>query len=138
MWSHAYVCVRGERVRGNLQWGDRCRDDAPPQVQHHPDDTGHTTQQSMIDAWWHSSIRARAFTSHAWDNCGLLSALFIAKRALFPFSFLSKKKRENKKDGLPSLPGGGWGGDGRVHAPGASLDLYPAGFHCFSFYVFYY
>ena len=40
--------------------------------------------------------------------------------------------------GVPSLPGGGWGGDGRVHASGASLDLYPAGFHYFYFYYFYY
>jgi hypothetical protein len=33
----------------------------PPQVQHHHDDTGHTTQQTMTDAWWHSNLRARAF-----------------------------------------------------------------------------
>ena len=37
--------------------------------------------------------------------------------------------------GVPSLPGGGRGGDGRVHASGASLDLYPAGLHYFYFYM---
>ena len=57
--------------------------------------------------------------------------------SFFPFLF-SKKNQENQKWGVPSLPGGGWGGDGRVHASGASLDLYPAGFHYFYFYYFYY
>ena len=76
---------------------------------------------------------------HARDDCEADSAVSIAKRIFFfPFSFFSKKNRENKKDGVPSLPGGGWGGDGRVHASGASLDLYPAGFHYFYFYYFYY
>ena len=37
--------------------------------------------------------------------------------------------------GVPSLPGGGWGGDGRVHVSSASLDLYPAGFHYCLFFI---
>jgi len=57
---------------------------------------------------------------------------------LFSLFFFFKKNRENKKDGVPSLPGGGWGGDRRVHASGASLDLYPAGFHYFYLFYFYY
>ena len=31
--------------------------------------------------------------------------------------------------GVPSLPGGGWVRDRGVHASGANLDLYCAGFH---------
>ena len=53
----------------------------------------------------------------------------------FPFSFFQKESGKPEV-GVPSLPGGGWGGDGRVHASGANLDLYPAGFYYFYFLLF--
>ena len=53
----------------------------------------------------------------------------------FPFLFFFQKESGKQEVGVPSLPGGGWGGDGRVHASGAILDLYPAGFYYFIFSI---
>ena len=76
---------------------------------------------------------------HARDDCEADSAVSIAKTIFFfPFSFFSQKESGKQEVGVPSLPGGGWGGDGRVHASGAILGLYPAGFYYFYFYYFYY
>ena len=52
--------------------------------------------------------------------------------------FLFPKRIREPEVGVPSLPGDGWGRNGRVHASGANLDLYPAGFYYFYFYYFYY
>ena len=54
--------------------------------------------------------------------------------SFFPFIF-EKGNQENQKEGLPSLPGDGWGGEGRVRASCAKLDLYSAGCYYFSMIV---
>ena len=59
----------------------------------------------MINAWWHSNIRARAFACHARDDCGVVSSVCIVKMIFFfPFSFFSKKSQENKKRGYQVSP----------------------------------
>ena len=88
----------------------------------------------MIDAWWHSNIRAHAFAiacvGRLWTS---FSRIYSEKDFLFSLFFFPKKNQENKK-GVPSLPGDGWGGDGRVHASGAKL-LCPAGSYYFNYHL---
>ena len=92
----------------------------------------------MINAWWHSNIRARAFIARAGRLMSGFIGIYSENDLLFSLFFFFQKESGNQEVGVPSLPGGGWGGDGRVHASGADLDLYPAGFYYFYFYYFYY
>ena len=87
-------------------------------------------------------VHARLPCVHARDGLSQRFCLSIGvqqwvESSFFPFLFFQKES-EKQEVGVPSLPGGGWGGDGRVHASGANLDLYPAGFYYFYFYYFYY
>jgi len=129
--------AQGERIGGSTcNTGISRRSSASPRFaprrRHRPHNT-----TNMINAWWHSNICARAFACHARDDCGVVSSVSIVKTIFFfPFSFFPKRVGKTRSE-VPSLPGGGWGGDGRVHASGANLDPYPAGVYYFYFYYFY-
>ena len=131
-----HACACGCMV-SNLSQEARRRSSTTVQAWHHHDDTGHTTQQTMINAWWHSNLRARAFTSHAQDNCGLASALFIAKRNFFlPFLFFSKRIGKTRKTGYQVSPAVAGEETGGCMRPVLSYCVLP-GFTIFYYHYFY-
>ena len=74
-----------------------------------------------------------ACAGRLWSSFG---GIYSESGLLFSLFFFSKKESGKQEVGVPSLPGGGWGGDGRVHASGANLDLYLPVFTIFVFMIF--
>ena len=58
----------------------------------------------MINAWWHSNIRARAFIACAGRLWSGFYGIYSENDLLFSLFFFSKKSQENKKWGYQVSP----------------------------------
>ena len=140
MRSHAHVCVRHIGSGGSTCNGEhRRRGSVPPGLSIIPTTpaTQHNKHDRCMVAFQSSCTCARH--AHARDGlsqrfCLSIGVQLWVESSFFPFLFFQKESGKQEV-GVPSLPGGGWGGDGRVHASGANLDPYPAGFYYFYFII---
>ena len=96
-----------------------------------PADTHNTTTHDR--KWCIPIVHASEHAAHVRGTvvaAGLAYIYQCSKGSIFSFPLSFFQKESGKLEvGVPSFPVGGWGGDGRVHAFGVNLDLYPAGYY---------